>query len=93
LFALGAGWTPEVRRGKPPRLRPKTPNKRNERLEAVFEERERVLFLQDDTKTKQTDQQTNISLLPEWVLLDAAAHAYSMVVVPLYDTLGPDAAE
>jgi long-subunit acyl-CoA synthetase (AMP-forming) len=29
----------------------------------------------------------------EWVLLDAAAHAYSMVSVPLYDTLGPDAVE
>ncbi|CAD7699780.1 unnamed protein product, partial [Ostreobium quekettii] len=27
----------------------------------------------------------------EWVLLDSAAHAYSMVPVPLYDTLGPDA--
>eukprot|EP00803_Ostreobium_quekettii_P000383 evm.model.scf_2481.2 EVM.evm.TU.scf_2481.2 scf_2481:12621-21767(-) len=27
----------------------------------------------------------------EWVLLDSAAHAYSMVSVPLYDTLGPDA--
>lgn len=26
----------------------------------------------------------------EWVLLDSAAHAYSMVTVPLYDTLGPD---
>lgn len=29
----------------------------------------------------------------EWVLLDSAAHAYSMVSVPLYDTLGPDAVE
>jgi long-chain acyl-CoA synthetase len=29
----------------------------------------------------------------EWVLLDAAAHAYSMISVPLYDTLGPDAVE
>lgn len=29
----------------------------------------------------------------EWVLLDAAAHAYNMVSVPLYDTLGPDAVE
>ncbi|KAI8468294.1 MAG: hypothetical protein J3K34DRAFT_427744 [Monoraphidium minutum] len=29
----------------------------------------------------------------EWVLLDAAAHAYSMTSVPLYDTLGPDAVE
>lgn len=29
----------------------------------------------------------------EWALLDAAAHAYSMVSVPLYDTLGPDAVE
>jgi len=29
----------------------------------------------------------------EWVLLDAAAHAYSMTTVPLYDTLGPDAVE
>eukprot|EP00192_Tetraselmis_astigmatica_P007297 CAMPEP_0117697424 /NCGR_PEP_ID=MMETSP0804-20121206/29225_1 /TAXON_ID=1074897 /ORGANISM="Tetraselmis astigmatica, Strain CCMP880" /LENGTH=695 /DNA_ID=CAMNT_0005511681 /DNA_START=84 /DNA_END=2172 /DNA_ORIENTATION=+ len=27
----------------------------------------------------------------EWVVLDAACHAYSMVSVPLYDTLGPDA--
>lgn len=29
----------------------------------------------------------------EWVLLDAAAHAYGMTSVPLYDTLGPDAVE
>jgi len=29
----------------------------------------------------------------EWVLVDAAAHAYSMTSVPLYDTLGPDAVE
>jgi len=29
----------------------------------------------------------------EWVLLDAAAHAFSMTSVPLYDTLGPDAVE
>lgn len=27
---------------------------------------------------------------PEWCLVDAACHAYSMVSVPLYDTLGPD---
>ncbi|KAL4422662.1 hypothetical protein ABPG75_008859 [Micractinium tetrahymenae] len=27
---------------------------------------------------------------PEWGLVDAACHAYSMVSVPLYDTLGPD---
>lgn len=26
----------------------------------------------------------------EWVLVDSAAHAYSMTSVPLYDTLGPD---
>jgi len=29
----------------------------------------------------------------EWVLLDGATHAYSMISVPLYDTLGPDAVE
>jgi hypothetical protein len=29
----------------------------------------------------------------EWVLVDAAASAYSLVSVPLYDTLGPDAVE
>ncbi|MEW5312614.1 MAG: hypothetical protein WDW38_004237 [Sanguina aurantia] len=29
----------------------------------------------------------------EWVLMDTAFHAYSMVSVPLYDTLGPDAVE
>ena len=27
---------------------------------------------------------------PEWCLVDAACHAYGMVAVPLYDTLGPD---
>lgn len=27
---------------------------------------------------------------PEWCLVDAACHAYSMISVPLYDTLGPD---
>lgn len=30
---------------------------------------------------------------PEWCLLDAACHAYSLVTVPLYDTLGPDSVE
>jgi long-chain acyl-CoA synthetase len=30
---------------------------------------------------------------PHWVLLDAAAHAYSMVSVPLYDSLGPEAVQ
>lgn len=29
----------------------------------------------------------------EWVLLDAAVHSYSMVSVPLYDTLGPESVE
>ncbi|XP_008560357.1 long-chain-fatty-acid--CoA ligase 5 isoform X1 [Microplitis demolitor] len=28
---------------------------------------------------------------PEWVLTEQACYTYSMVVVPLYDTLGPDA--
>lgn len=27
---------------------------------------------------------------PEWCLMDAANHAYGMISVPLYDTLGPD---
>ncbi len=30
-------------------------------------------------------------LCADWVLVDAALSAYSMVSVPLYDTLGPDA--
>lgn len=29
----------------------------------------------------------------EWVLLDAAAHAFSMIAVPLYDSLGMDAVQ
>ncbi|GFR46921.1 hypothetical protein Agub_g8568 [Astrephomene gubernaculifera] len=29
----------------------------------------------------------------EWLLFDSALHAYSLVSVPLYDTLGPDAVE
>lgn len=28
---------------------------------------------------------------PEWVLVEQACYTYSLVVVPLYDTLGPDA--
>jgi long-chain acyl-CoA synthetase len=28
---------------------------------------------------------------PEWILTEQAAYCYSMVLVPLYDTLGPDA--
>lgn len=36
---------------------------------------------------------THTPPLPEWVLVDSALHAYSMVSVPLYDTLGPDAVE
>lgn len=28
---------------------------------------------------------------PEWVLSEQGAYCYSMVIVPLYDTLGPDA--
>jgi len=30
---------------------------------------------------------------PEWVIADLAAHAYSLTVVALYDTLGQDASE
>lgn len=30
---------------------------------------------------------------PEWVITDIAAHAYSLTVVALYDTLGEDASE
>jgi hypothetical protein len=29
----------------------------------------------------------------DWALVDAACHAYSMIPVPLYDTLGPDTVE
>ena len=29
----------------------------------------------------------------EWVLVDSALHSYSMISVPLYDTLGPEAVE
>ena len=32
-----------------------------------------------------------LSLAAEWFLIDCAVHAYSMISVPLYDTLGPDA--
>lgn len=28
---------------------------------------------------------------PEWVLSEHALYSYSMVIVPLYDTLGPEA--
>lgn len=28
---------------------------------------------------------------PEWILTEQACYSYSLVVVPLYDTLGPDA--
>ncbi|XP_075238281.1 long-chain-fatty-acid--CoA ligase 1 isoform X5 [Lycorma delicatula] len=28
---------------------------------------------------------------PEWILVEQGAYCYSMVIVPLYDTLGPDA--
>lgn len=28
---------------------------------------------------------------PEWILTEQACYSYSIVVVPLYDTLGPDA--
>lgn len=28
---------------------------------------------------------------PEWILFEQGAYCYSLVVVPLYDTLGPDA--
>jgi long-chain acyl-CoA synthetase len=30
---------------------------------------------------------------PEWVITEQAANAFSMVVVPLYDTLGEEAVE
>jgi long-chain acyl-CoA synthetase len=40
------------------------------------------------------DGQTTFGLYsincPEWVLVDAALHAFSITSVPLYDTLGPD---
>jgi len=28
---------------------------------------------------------------PEWILTEQAAYCFSMVVIPLYDTLGPEA--
>jgi long-chain acyl-CoA synthetase len=28
---------------------------------------------------------------PEWILTEQGAYCFSMVIVPLYDTLGPDA--
>lgn len=28
---------------------------------------------------------------PEWILVEQGAYCYSLVIVPLYDTLGPDA--
>ncbi|KAL1139986.1 hypothetical protein AAG570_006963 [Ranatra chinensis] len=28
---------------------------------------------------------------PEWIITEQAAYCYSMVIIPLYDTLGPDA--
>ena len=28
---------------------------------------------------------------PEWILTEQACYTYSLAVVPLYDTLGPDA--
>lgn len=28
---------------------------------------------------------------PEWILFEQGAYCYSLVIVPLYDTLGPDA--
>lgn len=38
---------------------------------------------------------TNIGIYaqncPEWILTEQAVYCYSMVLVPLYDTLGPDA--
>lgn len=38
---------------------------------------------------------TNIGIYaqncPEWILTEQAMYCYSMVLVPLYDTLGPDA--
>jgi len=40
-------------------------------------------------------QQTLVGLYsqncPEWILTEQACYSYSLVVVPLYDTLGPDA--
>ncbi|KAK9481072.1 eukaryotic long-chain fatty acid CoA synthetase (LC-FACS) [Lipomyces japonicus] len=30
---------------------------------------------------------------PEWVITDLACHAYNLIVVPLYDNLGPDSSE
>lgn len=38
-------------------------------------------------------QSCRCTIAAEWVLVDAACHAYSMVSVPLYDTLGPDTVE
>ncbi|KAK9449895.1 eukaryotic long-chain fatty acid CoA synthetase (LC-FACS) [Limtongia smithiae] len=30
---------------------------------------------------------------PEWIITDLACHAYNLIVVPLYDNLGPDSSE
>ena len=32
-----------------------------------------------------------LSLSRQWIISELACYTYSMVVVPLYDTLGPDA--
>jgi len=40
-----------------------------------------------------THTHTHTHARTEWVLVDSALHAYSMISVPLYDTLGPDAVD
>lgn len=50
-------------------------------------------FEPSDSTSNKGGKLTFFFFVKEWILLDSAAHAYSMISVPLYDTLGPDAVQ
>ncbi|KAK9237496.1 eukaryotic long-chain fatty acid CoA synthetase (LC-FACS) [Lipomyces kononenkoae] len=56
-----------------------------------------LCYLNDAVVKNPTTEQYAIALFspnrPEWILTDLACHAYNLIVVPLYDNLGPNSSE
>ncbi|KAJ8099418.1 eukaryotic long-chain fatty acid CoA synthetase (LC-FACS) [Lipomyces tetrasporus] len=56
-----------------------------------------LCHLNDHVIKNPTTEQYAIALFsqnrPEWILTDLACHAYNLIVVPLYDNLGPNSSE
>ncbi|KAK7208558.1 hypothetical protein BZA70DRAFT_298632 [Myxozyma melibiosi] len=56
-----------------------------------------LCYLNEHVAKNAKDTQYALTLFsqnrPEWIITDLACHAYNLIVVPLYDNLGPDSSE